>query len=223
MCQFLAYTFPCIPDMTSRHQQNHASNDSTYDVWSPQYLVHFLKSIGYHGIEASAIDGLYYYVISMLANLSNRLHQWSQFGGRNSPHALDIYTLFKMHSLQPSDLLLFLSKQKSIYRHYIQHTKVESEKKLTESVIESKTLPKPIQSSIESIFGEGIPSLPPVHTFKRTVLPVQRNFQASKIVLQTAIERRRLEQNLKNLLKFSQTGPKTVSYDRTMLMTIKNL
>lgn len=202
--------------MTSRPQQ-------IYDIWSPRYLVHFLTSIGYHGIEASAIDGFYYYAISILANLSNRLHQWSQFGGRNSPHALDIYTLFKMHFLQPSDLLLFLKEQKSMYRYHIQHNIIESDKKLTESVIESKALTKPSQPSIASIFGEGIPSLPPVHTFKRTVLPVQRNFQASKIVLQTAIERRKLEQNLKNLLKFSQTGPKTVSYDRTMLMTTRNL
>jgi hypothetical protein len=206
------------------------------DAWSSHYMVYYLRDyLGFQGIEQAAIDALYYYSITFIQNMALDLHEWCQLSGRSTPHAMDIYHLLKLYNMQPDELLTFCYEQHSLHKCYLNsdlhymsvnfpHNTSSHKANTTEppTILRILSPPSNIIHAFTQFGSEtnaGLPPLPPAHTFKSTVIPIRRNPQESKIVLQMAIERRRLEQNLKTLLKFSGRGPKTVSYDDLALWT----
>ena len=54
-----------------------------------------------------------------------------------------------------------------------------------------------------NLVRDGLPPLPPQHTYKSTPVFVNRTFHQSRIILKTAAEKLRLEKNLRHLLQMS--------------------
>lgn len=57
-----------------------------------------------------------------------------------------------------------------------------------------------------NLVKDGLPPLPPHHTYKSTPVLVNRSLNQSRIILKTAKEKLRLEKNLRHLMQMSHSG-----------------
>lgn len=125
-----------------------------------------------------------------MSRLIFTIHNASLVAGRSKPILLDLIQAIRIeHRGIPIKWLDLLSKAPN---------------KLNSNFIEAYNGGN-VDENI-SLVRDGLPPLPPAHTYKSTSVLVTRTLNQSRIILKTATEKMKLEKNLRRLLQMSHSG-----------------